>query len=173
MKPDAKPQPPFDALEAGLPVRKTQQAPTQPRRRASVTAFALWEDKADTGKTHKGSVFVIDRLAEKVADRLPFLRRLSVMNGTMPEIAQVCMQWRVSRWADATLRGAGQVVFASNPISGLLILAALFGAVGDGGAPAVAVGGVLGLVSATATAIFLQLDNNAIQSGRGSAGLDR
>ena len=87
------------------------------------------------------------------------------VNGTMPGFAKACSQHLVTRWADAFFRGAGQVVFANNPLSGVFIVAALFAAVADGASPAVAVCGVLGLLGATAAAVLLRMDRNALQSG--------
>lgn len=59
-------------------------------------------------------------------------------------------------YLDSTLRGAGQVVFMNNPLSGALNFAAMFWAAYAGGATwSVAIGSVIGTLVATATAYGL------------------
>ena len=59
-----------------------------------------------------------------------------------------------------TLRGIGQVIFVNNPVSGLLILAALFIQ-----SPWVATMGLVAVVASTLTAICLRLDRDSIRNG--------
>ncbi|MEB0204418.1 urea transporter [Pseudomonas sp. CCC3.1] len=62
----------------------------------------------------------------------------------------------VLTFIDVTLRGCSQVMFQSNPLTGLLFFAAIFvGAFGEGN-PAVAYGSVLGTVAATLTGMHLK-----------------
>lgn len=69
------------------------------------------------------------------------------------------------RFIDIILRGAGQVMFQNNPLSGALFLAALgWGAVAAG-VPHVAIGGVSALVAATAAAQVLRADETSLRSG--------
>ena len=62
----------------------------------------------------------------------------------------------VLEFIDVTLRGCSQVMFQSNPLTGLLFFAAIFvGAFAEGN-PAVAYGSVLGTVAATLTGMRLK-----------------
>lgn len=130
----------------------------------AVTGFARWSEVKEPAP-HASTAFIFDYLCEKLANRLPPLRGMAAVNGTMPGFAKACSQHLVPRLTDAFFRGAGQVVFANNPLSGVFIVAALFAAVADGASPAVAVCGVLGLFGATVAAVLLRMDRNALQSG--------
>jgi urea transporter len=71
----------------------------------------------------------------------------------------------VLRFIDTNLRGAGQVMLQDNPLTGLIFLVGIaWGAVASG-TGAVAVGAVVGLVVATATAIAINVDESALRSG--------
>lgn len=137
---------------------------TMRRSLQAVTGFALWGEVKEPAP-HASTVFIFDYLCEKLADQVPPLRGVAAVNGTMPGFAKACSQHPLTRWADAFFRGAGQVVFANNPLSGVFIVAALFAAVADGASPALAVCGVLGLFGATVAAVLLRMDRNALQSG--------
>jgi urea transporter len=63
------------------------------------------------------------------------------------------------------LRGAGQVMFQDNPITGLLFLLGVSWAAFAAGTPAVAAGAVVGLVVSTVTARWLQVDLDSLKSG--------
>lgn len=130
----------------------------------AVTGFAAWGELRKPA-AYTSKVFIFDAVCQKLVSRCPSLRVMSAINGTMVGFALVCSQHPLTRWADAFFRGAGQVVFANNPVSGAFIVAALFLAAADGASLAVAICGVLGLFSATAAAVFLQMDQNALQSG--------
>lgn len=68
-------------------------------------------------------------------------------------------------FVDANLRGAGQVMLQNNPLTGLLFLVGIgWGAV-SAGTPQVAVGALVGLVVATATALWLRVDPVSLGSG--------
>ena len=135
-----------------------------PKERDVVTSYSEWESKRKI-PARNSKTFVADRWLELIGEHFPFLTRFGILDGTMPIAAQVTLSYRVTRWTDAYLRGASQVVFASNPLSGLFILTALFVPVSDGGTACVGVCGLLGLFSSTATALFMGLDNNSIQGG--------
>jgi urea transporter len=76
-----------------------------------------------------------------------------------------CASSTILRFVDINLRGAGQVIFQNNPISGLLFLAALsWGALATN-VPHVAAGGICGLVTATLTALSLRADPSKLRSG--------
>ncbi len=63
-------------------------------------------------------------------------------------------------FADWCLRGIGQVVFQNNPVSGLIILGALFF-----NSPIYGAIAVFGVVISTATAVLLQADKGLIRDG--------
>jgi urea transporter len=66
---------------------------------------------------------------------------------------------------DACLRGAGQVMFQNNPVTGALILAAVaWGAVAED-SPGVAVGALVSLGVGTATALLLRADATSVRQG--------
>ncbi|HWJ76208.1 MAG TPA: urea transporter [Kaistia sp.] len=69
------------------------------------------------------------------------------------------------RFVDVALRGLGQVMFQDNPLTGLFFLLAIIWGAGATGQPFVAIGGVLGLLAATATALALGVDRVAWRAG--------
>jgi urea transporter len=69
------------------------------------------------------------------------------------------------RFVDTNLRGVGQVMFQDNPLSGAIFLIAIGWGSYAAGAPHVASGGVLALVVATLTALWLRVDETALRSG--------
>lgn len=69
------------------------------------------------------------------------------------------------RFLDINLRGIGQVMFQNHPLTGLLFLIAIAWGSYAGGMPQVAVGGLLGLVAATLTAIALRVDRASLAAG--------
>ena len=70
-----------------------------------------------------------------------------------------------ARFLDVSLRGAGQVIFQDNPLSGLSLLAAIAWGASAGGSPEVAVGAVVGLAVATGTAMLLHADRASLRQG--------
>lgn len=66
---------------------------------------------------------------------------------------------------DANLRGAGQVFFQDNALTGLIILLAVFWGAPSTGNPNVAIGTVVGLLVCTTTAILLNVDRAPLQRG--------
>lgn len=69
------------------------------------------------------------------------------------------------RFVDVCLRGAGQVIFQNNPLTGLFfILATGWGAV-VANSPAVVIGAVVALVVSTATAMLLDADEASLRQG--------
>ena len=95
--------------------------------------------------------------AEQISERSPSLW-----------YGQGTMHWLNQRWANQpsldfinyNLRGVGQVIFANNPLSGLLILLALFIQ-----SPWIGLMSLVGVVSSTVTAIALKLDRDKIRNG--------
>lgn len=68
-------------------------------------------------------------------------------------------------YLDANLRGASQVFFQNNPVTGGLILAGIFWGAHASGNLNVAFGAVIGLLVATSMAILLKLDRGSFQEG--------
>jgi urea transporter len=66
---------------------------------------------------------------------------------------------------DANLRGAGQVMFMNNPVTGALILAAIVWGAVAAKTPQVAVGAVVGLIVGTLTAMALRVENASLRQG--------
>ncbi len=71
----------------------------------------------------------------------------------------------VVRFIDVNLRGAGQVIFQNNPLTGLFFLAAIAWGALQGGAPQIAAGAVVALLVATVTAMLLDADEASLRQG--------
>jgi urea transporter len=71
----------------------------------------------------------------------------------------------VARFIDVNLRGAGQVIFQNNPLTGLFFLAAITWGALQGGAPQIALGALVALVVATVTAMLLNADEDSLRQG--------
>lgn len=69
------------------------------------------------------------------------------------------------RFLDVNLRGAGQVIFQDNPLSGALFLAAIIVGSLRADAPEVIAGAVAGLVVSTVTALLLHADGESLNQG--------
>ncbi|MET0598212.1 MAG: urea transporter [Mesorhizobium sp.] len=69
------------------------------------------------------------------------------------------------RFVDVNLRGAGQVIFQDDPLTGVLFLLAILWGALTAGTPAVVAGAVIGLMVATATAILLSADAASLKQG--------
>lgn len=137
----------------------------------SVPPWATWTSSQRHEEQQRARRCCIDELASWLAAHVPVLKALAVLNATMPATivftardskAHTC--WRLLRrffaCVDAWLRGASQVVIINNPVSGIFITAALFVP-----SATVAVYGMLGLTGATAAAMILKLDAQALASG--------
>jgi len=71
----------------------------------------------------------------------------------------------ILRFIDINLRGAGQVMFQNNPLTGLLfIIGITWGAI-DAGSPEVAIGAVVATVVATVTGMLLNVDQKSLRMG--------
>jgi urea transporter len=66
---------------------------------------------------------------------------------------------------DLTLRGASQVFFQNNPLTGLTMLVGIFWGAYSAGNLNVALGGVIGLVVSTFMAIWLDVDRASLEQG--------
>lgn len=71
----------------------------------------------------------------------------------------------IAGFVDINLRGASQVFFQNNALTGLIILAAVFWGAHAAGNLSVALGAVVGLFSATSMAILLRVDRSALHQG--------
>jgi urea transporter len=69
----------------------------------------------------------------------------------------------VLRFVDSSLRGAGQVTLQDNPLTGPLFLAGVGWGTIAAGMPQVAIGALVGLVVATATAIYLHVEPSSLR----------
>ncbi|WP_137387703.1 urea transporter [Rhodoligotrophos defluvii] len=87
------------------------------------------------------------------------------MTGLVDRWSDVVGRSRALWLLDIHLRGAGQVMLQNNPLTGLLfILGICWGAIAAGNL-ALAIGGVVGLIVATLTAILLEADETALDQG--------
>ena len=80
--------------------------------------------------------------------------------GTLQSLNRWLENWPVVDFANYTLRGIGQVIFANNPFSGFLILLALWIQ-----SPWVGLMGAVGVVASTVAALVLQLDRDTVRNG--------
>lgn len=80
--------------------------------------------------------------------------------GTMQALNQRLINYPVFDFINYNLRGIGQVIFVNNPLSGLLILLALFIQ-----SPWVGLMSIVGVISSTVAAIALKLDKDTIRNG--------
>lgn len=87
------------------------------------------------------------------------------MNSVVQPWEQACARSSLLRFVDVNLRGIGQVMFQDNPLSGLLFLAALAWGAVAAGAVEVLAGGVLALLTATLTAMWLRADARSLAAG--------
>lgn len=71
----------------------------------------------------------------------------------------------ILRFVDRLLRGIGQVMFQDNPLSGLLFFIAIGWGSWAGGAPQVAIGGLVALVAGTLMAQWLRVDTAGLNAG--------
>ncbi|AKV00318.1 Eukaryotic-type low-affinity urea transporter [Labilithrix luteola] len=69
------------------------------------------------------------------------------------------------RFVDTCLRGASQVFFQNNPITGLFLLAGIFWGSATAGTIPVAIGAVLGVMVGTLAAMLLGSDETALRKG--------
>jgi urea transporter len=69
------------------------------------------------------------------------------------------------RFVDINLRGIGQVMFQDNPLSGLFFLSAIGWGSFAAGVAEVAIGGVLAVVVASLTALWLRVDRASLNAG--------
>jgi urea transporter len=71
----------------------------------------------------------------------------------------------LARFVDANLRGASQVFLQNNPLTGLIILVAVFWGAIAARIPQAAVGAVVGLVVGNVTAVLLKVPDEPIREG--------
>ncbi|CAH1668831.1 MULTISPECIES: urea transporter [unclassified Chelatococcus] len=69
------------------------------------------------------------------------------------------------RFIDINLRGAGQVIFQNNPLTGLLFILAIAWGAYTGGQLDIIIGAVVALVIATVTAMVLEADETSLNQG--------
>ena len=87
------------------------------------------------------------------------------MKGLLASWEKLCASSATVRFVDVNLRGAGQVMFQDNPLSGLLFIIAICWGSWAGGVPEVAAGGLLALLTATLAAYWLRVERDALHAG--------
>jgi urea transporter len=87
------------------------------------------------------------------------------MNSVMQTWERACADSALLRFVDILLRGTGQVMFQNHPLTGLLFLTAIAWGSLAAGAGTVLFGGLLGLVAATLTALWLRVDAEGLAAG--------
>lgn len=87
------------------------------------------------------------------------------MNKSLAWWEELSASSAVLRLVDRLLRGIGQVMFQDNPLSGLLFFLAIAWGSWAGGAPQVAIGGLLALIAGTLTAQWLRVDTAGLNAG--------
>jgi urea transporter len=88
-----------------------------------------------------------------------------IMNESAGWWERACRSARPMRFVDINLRGIGQVLFQDNPISGLFFLLAIGWGSFAAGVAEVAIGGVLAVVVASLTALWLRVDSASLNAG--------
>lgn len=87
------------------------------------------------------------------------------MDGLLTKWEERCAASGLLRFIDVNLRGVGQVMFQDNPLTGgLFLLAIAWGALAAH-APEILAGGLIALVVASLTALWLRLDGPAYRAG--------
>lgn len=87
------------------------------------------------------------------------------MNALLAGWQRLCGASAVLRFVDINLRGVGQVMFQNHPFTGLLFIAAIAWGALAADAGAVLFGGLLGLVTANLTALWLRVDAEGLAAG--------
>jgi urea transporter len=87
------------------------------------------------------------------------------MTDALSSWTQVASKNPALRFIDINLRGAGQVIFQNNPLTGLFFLAAIVWGAVAGGQIDIAIGAVVALVIATSTAMLLESDEDTLNQG--------
>jgi len=87
------------------------------------------------------------------------------MKSILEPWCNACAASSALRFVDINLRGTAQVMFQNNPLTGVLFLLAIAWGSFSGGAAEVFSGGLLGLVTATLTAMWLRVDAQALGDG--------
>jgi urea transporter len=78
---------------------------------------------------------------------------------------ELCASSPILRFVDVNLRGVGQVMFQDNALTGLLFLLAIAWGAFAAGAPQVFFAGLIAVVVATATAMWLKVDRSQLNAG--------
>jgi urea transporter len=87
------------------------------------------------------------------------------MGKVLDEWEARCASSSLLRFIDINLRGVGQVMFQDNPLTGLLFLFAIAWGSFAAGAPEVLVAGLVAVVTATLTALWLGVDRPSLNAG--------
>ena len=87
------------------------------------------------------------------------------MDAWLASWQRMCDASAALRFIDINLRGIAQVMLQNNPLTGVLFLAAIAWGAFAAGAPEILFGGLLALVTATLTAMWLRVDAKALRDG--------
>ena len=87
------------------------------------------------------------------------------MKGLLAWWERVCSASKILRFVDLNLRGIGQVMFQNNPVAGLLFFIAIGWGSYAADVPQVAIGGLVGVLTATLTAQWLRVDRTDLAAG--------
>jgi len=87
------------------------------------------------------------------------------MNAWLASWQRLCNASAVLRFIDINLRGLAQVMLQNHPLTGALFLAAIAWGALAAGAPEALFGGLLALLTATFTALWLRVDVRALRDG--------
>lgn len=87
------------------------------------------------------------------------------MDAWLASWQRTCDASAAPRFIDINLRGVSQVMLQNHPLTGVLFLAAIAWGAFAAGAPEVLFGGLLALLTATLTAMWLRVDAQALRDG--------
>ncbi|MFN3888865.1 MAG: urea transporter [Beijerinckiaceae bacterium] len=87
------------------------------------------------------------------------------MNAMLAWWEDSCRSSRTVRFVDVNLRSVGQVMFQNNPLTGALFLAAIAWGSLASGSPQIFLCGLLAVVVATLTAIWLRVQDESLNAG--------
>lgn len=87
------------------------------------------------------------------------------MKSTLIDWEKLCSSSGAVRFLDMNLRGVGQVLFQDSPLSGAIFIAAIAWGSFAAATPQTFFAGVIAVVAATLTALWLRVDDGALRSG--------
>jgi urea transporter len=104
-------------------------------------------------------------LTAGLADRRINALRDAKMEKILAKWEALCASSGLLRFVDINLRGIGQVMLQDNPLTGALFLVAIAWGSYAAGVPQVAIAGVIAVIVATLTALWLRVDETSLNAG--------